>query len=227
MKQIIEGRVFYRCDCCGKPISEDREMADTVPNDIYCDEVCALKFHTSRRMLREYQQTIEVWRRYNFGNEPIYILKGEVKKDFTGLENFLGLVEEIGELARAHLKILQGIRGNEDKWRREQIDAIGDIFIFLCNYCSREGYDLAYVVDGTCKEVLARDWTQNKFDGTKETKVDKLLVEIKELSATERKLLLESWLQSGEIKWQPKDIMKQEKDDDWEKKVEETGGKTK
>lgn len=59
------------------------------------------------------------WSTKNFGQEP-------------ALNKVFGLIEETGELAHAHLKMKQNIRSAkvEDKQ-----DAIGDIIIYLADYC--------------------------------------------------------------------------------------------
>lgn len=52
----------------------------------------------------------------------------------------LGMIEEVGELAHAQLKLEQGIRVNEDHIEARK-DAIADIALYLigyCNYCNVE-----------------------------------------------------------------------------------------
>ena len=81
----------------------------------------------------------------------------------------LGLAEEVGELAHAHLKSEQGIRGYDgltsDEYRDEAIDAIGDIVIYLASYCNSVGIDLADAVDLTCDKVSKRNWQQDSLTG--------------------------------------------------------------
>ena len=78
-------------------------------------------------------------------------------------EPLVGAVEEIGELAHAHLKAHQGIRTNENH-ALGKVDAVGDIIIYLCHYCSLSGIDLQKAVDDTWAEVEKRDWKKNKVD---------------------------------------------------------------
>lgn len=80
-------------------------------------------------------------------------------------EQFLGVVEEVGEAAHAILKKSQGIRGSEDKHQEDLRDAIGDIMIFLLNFCSAQGWDLSDILVETWGTVRGRDWIHNKEDG--------------------------------------------------------------
>jgi NTP pyrophosphatase (non-canonical NTP hydrolase) len=75
----------------------------------------------------------------------------------------LGLMEEVGELAHAHLKSTQGIRGlhNEILGHAEKIDAVGDIFIYLVSYCNSNAINLETAVWETWKKVKQRDWVAN------------------------------------------------------------------
>jgi len=94
-----------------------------------------------------------------------------VDKNFPGAKTYqplLGAVEELGELAHAHLKEEQGIRTSEDHVANAK-DAIGDTIIYLINYCNLRGFDIAEIVSGTWEGVQARDWTKNK-DIPKDTK---------------------------------------------------------
>ena len=47
---------------------------------------------------------------------------------------FLGIMEELGELARAELKQAGGIRGSWDEWQEEKFKELGDVVIGLFNY---------------------------------------------------------------------------------------------
>lgn len=76
----------------------------------------------------------------------------------------LGAVEEIGELAHAYLKRHQGIRVNED--HDEAIkDAIGDIVIYLMDFCNRQNLDLELCVINAWEEVKQRDWNKHREEG--------------------------------------------------------------
>ena len=98
-------------------------------------------------MLRKLQQEQIPWVRHNFGNRPSYW-------------PLLGVMEEVGELAHAHLKNEQGIRNQEDHFENKK-DAIADIVIFLADYCQAEGIDFESVVQETWDKVKQRDWKKS------------------------------------------------------------------
>jgi len=77
----------------------------------------------------------------------------------------LGAMEELGELAHAHLKNEQGIRTDECHLENK-CDAIGDIIIYLADYCNREGIDLQEAVAVTWAKVQKRDWIKDPKNGT-------------------------------------------------------------
>ncbi len=80
----------------------------------------------------------------------------------------LGVVEEVGELAHAHLKASQSIRGTPEELQAEARDAIGDIVIYLASYCNTNGYDLEDCVSRAWSEVKKRDWQKYPKDGVSE-----------------------------------------------------------
>ena len=94
--------------------------------------------------LARLQREQKVWAYHNFGPQRRY-------------ESLLGIVEELGELAHAHLKQEQGIRGVGDKEAQAK-DAIGDMVIFLVGYCNSRGYNLQQIIGETWAEVRRRDW---------------------------------------------------------------------
>ena len=89
-----------------------------------------------------------------------------VKHNFPNRTNYhplLGVVEEVGELCHAHLKHEQGIRGFEDQYTFEQYaeDAIGDIIVFLADYCNANGLNLQKCLDDAWNSVKERDWIKD------------------------------------------------------------------
>lgn len=80
-------------------------------------------------------------------------------------EPLLGIVEEVGELAHAHLKMQQGIRG-VDVEKAE--DALGDIFIYMMSYANANGYNLQHCILQAWDEVKERDWIANPLTGVKD-----------------------------------------------------------
>ena len=95
--------------------------------------------------LKELQAEVREWRihKTNFGDDPT--------------DPLLGVMEEVGELTHAHLKMKQGIRKNEDHYRGK-IDAVGDILIYLADYCDRNGLDLSCCLTMAWGEVKERNW---------------------------------------------------------------------
>lgn len=100
------------------------------------------------------QIEIEEWRRRNFPGS-------------SANQQLFGIVEELGELCHSILKQEQGIRTNENHIAKER-DAIGDMLIFLLNYCSFRDYILENIIRDTWKEVSQRDWIKYKKDGVSE-----------------------------------------------------------
>lgn len=91
------------------------------------------------------QQEIGEWGEYNFGPRDSNL-------------SLMGIMEELGELAHAQLKGIQAIRHTPTEIREKKIDAVGDIFIFLCQYCTGEGIDLGRSIAEVWSEVSKRDF---------------------------------------------------------------------
>jgi NTP pyrophosphatase (non-canonical NTP hydrolase) len=77
----------------------------------------------------------------------------------------LGVVEEVGELAHAFLKCEQGIRGTPEEHADAMQDAVGDMLIFLMDFCTQKGWRVSDLLKKTWGQVKLRDWTKNKSDG--------------------------------------------------------------
>ncbi len=99
------------------------------------------------------QREQAAWAERNFGKTPSW-------------QPLLGAVEELGELAHAHLKTAQKIR-TEENHGAKKIDAIGDIVIYLVDYCTREGIDMEAAIAATWAQVRKRDWKKNPKNGKK------------------------------------------------------------
>lgn len=89
------------------------------------------------------REEVAVWSKANFGDQesPHFVIKveplpvgpgGKVKPlpkalvALGSLAPLMGIVEEIGEICEAGYPI-------------DTEDAVGDVFIYICDYCSREG----------------------------------------------------------------------------------------
>ena len=80
----------------------------------------------------------------------------------------LGVGEELGDLHHAHLKRAQGIRGVDDaQYRKDAIDAVGDIVIFLAHYCYLNEIDMVAAINETWAKVSRRDWKADPEKGGK------------------------------------------------------------
>jgi NTP pyrophosphatase (non-canonical NTP hydrolase) len=91
------------------------------------------------------------WAAHNFPNAQVY-------------QPLIGIMEEVGELAHAHLKQEQNIRTNENHTENAK-DAIGDIIIYLMDYCNRRNFNLSDIIIDTWSLVKKRDWQKNKIRG--------------------------------------------------------------
>lgn len=90
-------------------------------------------------------------------------------RNFPGHQPYqalLGAMEEMGELAHAHLKSEQEIRGSLHYHQAKAKDSIGDIIIFLLHYCNQMGWSMESIIAETWDVVKQRDWTKNKENGS-------------------------------------------------------------
>ena len=99
--------------------------------------------------LRRFQERHHLWSVENFGPTV-----------GSGYRNLLGSMEELGELAHAHLKAEQGIRNHENHEANKK-DAIADVIIFLADYCNTQGFDLEDILSETWENVLKRNWKKD------------------------------------------------------------------
>ena len=102
--------------------------------------------------LRDLQDQQRPWLLHNFG------------PDYPAYWPLLGALEELGELAHAHLKGEQGIRTGEDHEAGAR-DAIGDVVIYLASYCTARGFDFQQIVQDVWSEVRGRDWRADPENG--------------------------------------------------------------
>jgi NTP pyrophosphatase (non-canonical NTP hydrolase) len=98
------------------------------------------------------QEHVGEWSRRNFPNNQPY-------------HPLLGLVEEVGELSHSFLKSEQGIRGTIEEHHAAKVDAVGDILVYLADFCSRNDIDMQDAIETTWGMVQKRDWQKNRGDG--------------------------------------------------------------
>lgn len=109
--------------------------------------------------LERIQQESHEWRETNFppGNFQHH--------------QFLGMVEEVGEIAHAILKFEQQIREYvisdeaKDRYGADVRDGIGDLIIFLMGFCSQHGWSLQDIIEETWDKVKNRDWVADPVSG--------------------------------------------------------------
>ena len=119
--------------------------------------------------LREIQSEQEIWSQKNFKERhPEWAI--------------LGITEELGELSHAVLKQEQGIRQvkSEDEISLLETDAVGDIILFLMEFCNqrineqpeddcrKQKYDIHTIIEETWIKVRQRDWRKFPKNGTSE-----------------------------------------------------------
>ena len=102
--------------------------------------------------LHKLQEEVMKWAQYNFPKAQPW-------------EPLVGLMEEVGELSHAHLKKHQKIRLEEDH-DANKVDAVGDIVIYLADYCWRNGISLSKAVSSAWEEVKKRDWQKHRLSYT-------------------------------------------------------------
>lgn len=81
---------------------------------------------------RQLQTENAEWAEHNF---PETVGEG------LSYRSLLGVFEEAGELAHAHLKGEQGIRHTSQEIHAMKADAVGDILVYLAHYCHMNDLD--------------------------------------------------------------------------------------
>jgi len=102
--------------------------------------------------IRDMQLEQAEWSKKNFPDSPSY-------------HPLLGVVEEVGELCHAILKLEQGIRGKPEDHDLAGQDAVGDTLIYLMDFCTRKGWDMQEILEKTWDHVKQRDWQKDKKRG--------------------------------------------------------------
>jgi NTP pyrophosphatase (non-canonical NTP hydrolase) len=122
------------------------------------DRACYVYDSVKVNPLEALQEAQLYWSIYNFPQTTVY-------------EQFMGVVEEVGELSHVLLKRAQGIRQNthtEEEYKAKIADCVGDVCIFLMNFCSRNGLSLWDCIDKTWREVSKRNWRKYPYNGVNE-----------------------------------------------------------
>jgi len=103
--------------------------------------------------MKKIQKEIKEWANKNFG------------EDRPNYWPLLGIGEELGELHHAFLKKEQKIRKGEELYQDAAKDALGDMLIYMMDFCAIEGFDFEDILETTWNEVKKRDWTKNPEEG--------------------------------------------------------------
>lgn len=90
------------------------------------------------------QREHQTWREHNFPNA-----------DAT--QQLFGVIEEVGELTHAYLKMQQGIRGTREDHLDAMVDALGDISIYLIGYLGFHGIEWESIVRHIANFDQSRD----------------------------------------------------------------------
>lgn len=105
------------------------------------------------KTLAELQTEVGEWTERNFSDRDV-------------VDPALGMVEELGEFCHAVLKLRQGIRGVDDAAAfRMEADALGDLLIYVLDYCNLRGIELQTALEDVWSEVSKRDWRKYPLDG--------------------------------------------------------------
>jgi len=143
------------------------EWYETVEDGKYLPDGGTVEPENERVDLTELTFEVGEWAEENFGDQDQ--IRRNINErgkrrdpgaDIGAMFCAMGVNEEAGELIHAVLKRAQGVREDEDGVGREaEVDAVGDIVIYLADFCHRRGYDLEECVrrawDG---EVSEREW---------------------------------------------------------------------
>lgn len=99
----------------------------------------------SEMHISEFQEQVSAWADHNYGPRDI-------------VKSTLGIAEEVGELCRAVLKRVQGVRGTHEEWSKEIEKELGDVFIKLCEIAGVEGLSLYSVAIERWQDIKQRDF---------------------------------------------------------------------
>lgn len=89
---------------------------------------------------------------------------GELAEAMVQQAAALALIAKVGKVLHFQLKGEQSIRYTPAEIKAKKADAAADTLIYLVDFCTRNGIDLADVVRDTWAEVSARDWAANPID---------------------------------------------------------------
>jgi NTP pyrophosphatase (non-canonical NTP hydrolase) len=125
--------------------------------------------------LRKFQKAHYQWVQHNFPNrkhhQPLLGTTEECAELIDAMLSstaMLNVMSMIGALSHSHLKMEQGIRGTPADHQAAKEDAVGDILIYLTDYCSLNGIDMEKALETSWSEVSKRDWIKFPKNGVSE-----------------------------------------------------------
>jgi len=148
--------------------SDDDEITQAQLQEVaaaVADEQARRDFHPLSDVFR-FQQDVRQWSVRNFGdvgdgNVPLIGAVEEAGELGEALEAALAanrIGQALGRLGHAHIKGKQGIRYTAEQARAKEEDAVGDVLVYLADYCQRRGFEMADALGKTWAEVRERDW---------------------------------------------------------------------
>lgn len=126
------------------------------------------------RTLDIIQQELGEWAEIQFGKRRTDDLRivgaseelGElVTQQLEQIIPILHIVRKLGNLSHSHLKEKCGIRGTPEEHQAKCKDAIGDISLFIMDYCNLRGWNYWKILQETWDEVKTRDWIDDPEHG--------------------------------------------------------------
>lgn len=120
--------------------------------------------------LFRFQVAVREWSVRNFGdglgngtgsmlgtNEEV----GELAEALIESLSLMDIVVKVAKLTHYHLKGEQGIRYTPEQIKAKKADAIGDVLVYLADYCGRADLMMADCAGKAWREVRERDWVAN------------------------------------------------------------------
>jgi NTP pyrophosphatase (non-canonical NTP hydrolase) len=117
---------------------------------------------------RSLQEQVKKWREYNFPGSPTHQPLLGATEELGELIDVLfpvALANKIGTIAHCHLKAEQGIRGDKAALEEEAKDAIGDLLVYLADFCERKNWSMQDIIEEVWAGVQRRDWQKDPEHG--------------------------------------------------------------
>jgi NTP pyrophosphatase (non-canonical NTP hydrolase) len=99
--------------------------------------------------LDELQAQVAPWAAHNLPNDTVVV-------------GAAGLAEEAGEVCRAAVKDIQGIRGTHEEWMDELAKELGDVVIKAAHVATLAGFDFGSIVRDRWAVIQQRDFVANR-----------------------------------------------------------------